>query len=273
MRNFETGATRNDGDHKLRYEGFLSPHALHRYAQYMHSHRLQADGKMRDPDNWQKGIPKDVYMDCLVRHVFDAWRLHRGGVVYDPDKLDEPPVKMEELLCAITFNAMGYLHEEVKPEQGSEFAYIGYDGPKPEPPPEPEQEKPRLPLAIGLRTPKHVVARLKTDGYWYVASPYTKYKDGHEVAFQRAARAAAWLIERGVNVYCPIAHTHPLAQYSNIDACDLDTWMRIDQPFIDGADGLIILEMAGWARSKGVTMEIEAFDKAKKPVVYFACGK
>jgi hypothetical protein len=62
MREFETGATRNPEEGKLDYEGFLSPLVLECYAKYMHEHRLQSDGKLRDSDNWQKGIPKEVYM-------------------------------------------------------------------------------------------------------------------------------------------------------------------------------------------------------------------
>ena len=62
MREFETGATRDTNDGKLDFEGFLSPLALVRYAEYMNKNRIQADGKVRASDNWQKGIPREVYM-------------------------------------------------------------------------------------------------------------------------------------------------------------------------------------------------------------------
>jgi hypothetical protein len=61
MRNFTTGATRNSDVNKLDYEGFLSPVVLEEFAIYMQTHRKQADGKLRESDNWQKGIPKEVY--------------------------------------------------------------------------------------------------------------------------------------------------------------------------------------------------------------------
>lgn len=105
MRVFETGATRNVDNNKLDYEGFLSPLALERYAQYLHKHRFQADGKIRESDNWQKGIPFNVYMKSLWRHFMDLWKLHRGF------RADED---IEEALCAILFNAQGYLHEYLK---------------------------------------------------------------------------------------------------------------------------------------------------------------
>jgi hypothetical protein len=105
MRTFETGATRNVDLDKLDYEGFLSPLALERYAQYLHKHRFQADGKVRDSDNWQKGIPYNVYMKSLWRHFMDLWKLHRGF------RAEED---IETALCAIMFNAQGYLHEYLK---------------------------------------------------------------------------------------------------------------------------------------------------------------
>lgn len=102
VRTFETGATRDTDNGKLDYEGFLSPVVLERYAQYMHKHRKLSDGTLRDSDNWQKGIPKKVYMSSLVRHTMDFWKAWRAG------KEDQ------ELACAIMFNIMGWLHETLK---------------------------------------------------------------------------------------------------------------------------------------------------------------
>ena len=109
MRMFKSGATRSSDDDKLDYEGFLSPLVLERYAEYMHKHRKQADGKIRASDNWQKGIPFTAYMKSLWRHLKDLWTLHRGiGVL---DREDGHVVSKEEALCAILFNCSGYLHE------------------------------------------------------------------------------------------------------------------------------------------------------------------
>jgi hypothetical protein len=102
MREFETGATRNVDTSKLDYEGFLSPLVLERYAAYMHKHRRQADGELRASDNWQKGIPREAYMKSGLRHCLDWWKEHRKLATADG---------LEEALCALIFNAMGYLHE------------------------------------------------------------------------------------------------------------------------------------------------------------------
>lgn len=101
-RTFETGAYRDTEDGKLDYEGFLDPAVLERFAQYMHEHRRQSNGEMRSSDNWQKGIPRDVYMKSMWRHFMDVWREHREPL--DPD------VQMEALM-GVLFNAMGYTHE------------------------------------------------------------------------------------------------------------------------------------------------------------------
>lgn len=107
-RTFSTGATRDLADHKPDYEGYLSPLVVRAYGRYMMRHSVMADGSRRDSDNWQQGIPLDVYMKSLMRHIMDVWELHRGG---SPEDYDGTPLTMEESLCAVLFNAMGYLHE------------------------------------------------------------------------------------------------------------------------------------------------------------------
>lgn len=105
MRKFETGATRNVDIDGFDLEGFLSPIVLMRYSEYMHKHRKQADGKLRDSDNWQRGIPLFSYMKSGTRHFMDWWMAHRGFKSREG---------LEEGLCALLFNAMGYLHETLK---------------------------------------------------------------------------------------------------------------------------------------------------------------
>lgn len=105
MRKFNTGATRDDDKEKPDYEGFLSPLVIKRYGEYMSKHRVQADGKIRASDNWQQGIPKDAYMKSLWRHLMDLWMEHRGHVSRDG---------IEDAICGIMFNSMGYLHEILK---------------------------------------------------------------------------------------------------------------------------------------------------------------
>lgn len=110
IRTFSTGATRGAEDGKLDPEGFLSPAVLVRYCQYMDKHRTQADGTKRSSDNWQKGIPVEAYMKSLWRHFLDVWLLHR----LQPALHKEPDYNMEEALCAVIFNASGYLDRMIR---------------------------------------------------------------------------------------------------------------------------------------------------------------
>ncbi len=115
IRTFDTGATRDSDSGKLDFEGFLSPLVLERFSEYMHIHRVQPDGKLRDSDNWQKGMPKAQYMKSLWRHFMDLWKSHRGLRV--TDRITGAEVTTEDALCAVLFNAMGYLHECLKDHQ------------------------------------------------------------------------------------------------------------------------------------------------------------
>ena len=107
MREFETGATRDTNTNKLDIEAFLSPEVLLRYSEYLNANRQQSDGSLRDGDNWQKGIPKYVYMKSMTRHFLDVWLIHRGhrnkAVVQD----------LQDALCALMFNTMGFLFEDL----------------------------------------------------------------------------------------------------------------------------------------------------------------
>ena len=104
MRIFKSGANRDDNDTKIDFEGHLSPLAIKAFGEYMNKHRTQSDGKRRASDNWQRGIPKDVYMKSLWRHFFDVWMIHRGHKKGD----------IKDALCACFFNISGYLHEHEK---------------------------------------------------------------------------------------------------------------------------------------------------------------
>jgi len=112
IRTFESGATRDSNTKKLEFARFLSPEVLTAFAEYMHKHRIQSDGSLRDPDNWKKGIPKQAYMDSLMRHVMDLWALHEGLDITRPEDASKPDLK--ETLCSLMFNSMGYLYEVLR---------------------------------------------------------------------------------------------------------------------------------------------------------------
>lgn len=103
IRKFKTGATRDQDTTKLDYEGFIHPLVLQRFAEYMHKHRKQKDGKLRDSDNWQKGFGDnhlDVCMKSGWRHFMDWWMEHRNIKSREG---------LEDAICGLIFNAMAYL--------------------------------------------------------------------------------------------------------------------------------------------------------------------
>lgn len=105
VRTFDSGATRDLDEGKFDYDGFLSPLVLEAYARHMNRHRQQPDGSFRDGDNWQRGIPKEAYMKSGWRHFLDWWTNHRGLSARE---------NIVTALCAVLFNASGYLHEYLK---------------------------------------------------------------------------------------------------------------------------------------------------------------
>jgi hypothetical protein len=120
IRQFDSGATRDADVDKYDYEGFLSPIVLRRYAEYMHKHRKQSDGKLRDSDNWQKGIPIIQYMKSKWRHFMDTWSAVRLN--QDPEQgplMPEDLDNLEDSLCAELFNTSGMLLEVLKKRHGN----------------------------------------------------------------------------------------------------------------------------------------------------------
>lgn len=119
MRTFKTGATRDDSDHKLDFEGFLHPAVLVEFGQYMHKHR-HIDGGLRDSDNWQKGMPIKQYLKSLIRHVLQMWLILRGWVdLEEPD----PEAELIEAACATIFNAQGIIFEILMERGNTDASY------------------------------------------------------------------------------------------------------------------------------------------------------
>ncbi len=108
-REFEGGAFRDTEAGKLDYEAFYSPLVFKAYAEYLNKHRDMPDGTRRAGDNWQNGIPLDVYMKSMMRHVVDVWMHHRGY----PELATEP---LDDALGGVLFNAMGYWFETLTDE-------------------------------------------------------------------------------------------------------------------------------------------------------------
>lgn len=104
--------------------------------------------------------------------------------------------------------------------------------------------------------------------FFYLATPYTKWAGGIDAAFEMACREAARFIRAGIPVFCPIAHSHPIAKNGGIDPLSHEVWLAADAPLMAAAQGLIVVRAKGWEDSYGVTHEIKAFKAAGKPILY-----
>lgn len=110
-------------------------------------------------------------------------------------------------------------------------------------------------------------------GYWYLATPYSKYPLGIEAAFRIACVQTGLLMRAGVPVFSPIAHTHPISVHASMDPLDHGVWMPVDFPMMHAARGAVVCMMDGWDTSYGVGVEIKTFRDAGKQVVYMTPGE
>jgi hypothetical protein len=104
-------------------------------------------------------------------------------------------------------------------------------------------------------------------GYWYLATPYSRWSRGLDDAALEAARLTGRLLRANVRVYSPIVHSHAVAAVSGLGPVSHEFWMWADAPMIEAAHGLLVADMDGWTLSAGVTAEIAAFGRAGKPVL------
>jgi hypothetical protein len=107
----------------------------------------------------------------------------------------------------------------------------------------------------------------------YLASPYSHMDRTVEaLRFGEVCRIAGVLMSRGLIVFSPIAHTHPIAE-----RCDLprgwDYWKHFDEEFIDASEKVIVAMMPGWEQSKGIAGEIRIAKEKGIPVEYLDPNK
>lgn len=102
----------------------------------------------------------------------------------------------------------------------------------------------------------------------YLASPYSKYPKGREAAYREVCKKAAALMETGVDVFCPIAHSHSIEQEGMTEIHSGDFWLKQDFAILDKCDAVYVYMMDSWQDSYGVTKEIERAHRLSIPVIY-----
>lgn len=96
-------------------------------------------------------------------------------------------------------------------------------------------------------------------GFWYLATPYSKFRDGLDSAYYCAKEASRNLQHYEIKHFCPIVSAHEICQTSGIGKLRHDFWMPVDQHFMDIAEGLLVVKLDGWDTSRGVSEEINIF--------------
>ena len=101
----------------------------------------------------------------------------------------------------------------------------------------------------------------------YLASPYSSPDEGVcEERFIKACHAAGELMREGIFVYSPIAHTHPIAKFTEGLPTGWDFWEKYDEAMISRCAEVWVLTLPGWSESVGVRAEIEIARRLRIPV-------
>jgi len=114
---------------------------------------------------------------------------------------------------------------------------------------------------------------LHKDDRIYLMTPYSashlegmERKELEHIRFLQAVRSAGILISKGLTVFSPIAHSHPIAVEHEMDGTFI-TWAALDYSFIDWwATVGIVVKFWGWDRSAGVLTESVRMGERRLPV-------
>jgi len=105
------------------------------------------------------------------------------------------------------------------------------------------------------------------DMLWYVAQPYSH--PNAELRYHRyrfGAVATMELAKRGLKVFSPIAHSHPLEAHGDGPVSPDPFWYGFDRPLFERCDGLLLFKFPQWGSSKGIAMELGWAWERKMPV-------
>lgn len=105
-------------------------------------------------------------------------------------------------------------------------------------------------------------------GLIYLASPYSHESPSVMLErFDTICCVAATLMLQGFHLFCPIAHTHPIAVKGKLPR-GFDFWEQYDRKMLAACQELWVCTMDGWKESKGVTAEIRIAQGLGLPIKY-----
>ncbi len=103
----------------------------------------------------------------------------------------------------------------------------------------------------------------------YLACPYS-HKDEkiREWRFRQASLAAGELIRKGLVVFSPVTHGHPIAGECDLPL-DWEYWKKVSEVYIRLSKRMVILTLSGWEKSVGIKGEIEIAGNLGKDIYYW----
>lgn len=103
----------------------------------------------------------------------------------------------------------------------------------------------------------------------YLAAPYSS---NHKLIIKQRVlainHAAGHLFHRGLLVFSPISHCHPIFDCHNQIESDHIFWAEYNERMISVCDEFIILTLPGWESSLGVTKELGIAKGLNKQISY-----
>jgi hypothetical protein len=120
----------------------------------------------------------------------------------------------------------------------------------------------------------------------YLASPYTpqkgqydqnsimSYKQMNDIRknrYEDVCHAAAWLMQMGEVVFCPISHSHNVDSHLLTNTGkrgDGEFWKAQDEPYLELCDKVFVLMIDGWDASPGLKHEVDRAVERGVPVLY-----
>jgi hypothetical protein len=105
--------------------------------------------------------------------------------------------------------------------------------------------------------------------FLYLACPYS-HADAkvRKYRLDKVTKVTTLLVGAGMSVYSPLVSTAPIER-AGVRLTSRE-WIRHDKPFLEAAQAMLVLTLAGWEESEGVTLEIEFMKRTRKPVLFLS---
>jgi hypothetical protein len=105
-------------------------------------------------------------------------------------------------------------------------------------------------------------------GLVYLAMPYS-HPDAkvRRQRFETVNRLAAKLMAKGMHIFSPISHTHPIAEAGDLPV-GWEFWEQYDRTILAVCCALIVVCADGFRQSAGVRAEIEIAKEMGLPITY-----